>query len=391
MTGSLQKLAAAHGMLWDADPWYRRAWVAWPQMVSLLAAAWLVLHGSFDRHPISAPPPWAVPQQEPKGESDVLALSASAKTDAATRQIMALRDSAKTDDGDFQEVGRRAFGGDLAAQFALATLYDPMFDVPKIVSHDVSVAVSWYNQSAAKGNTDSARLLGLHFRYGVGVPTEGKVAQRWLHKAADAGDAYAENEIGVAYLNGMDGLTPDPAEAVKWFQKAAAQGNAVAAKNLALALTRPQPPQPINVPPPQPVQRELKGGSDILALSDSAKTDAATRQIMELRDSAKTDDGDVSAVRQRAFSGDLDAGFALGTLYDPMFDVPKIVPNDVSVALSWYNQSAAKGNTDSADSWDFIFATGSGYRLTAKWRSDGCTRQRTRATLMRKMKSASRI
>ena len=76
MTGSLQKLAAAHGMLWDADPWYRRAWVAWPQAVSLLAAAWLVLHGSFDRHPISAPPPWAVPQQEPKGESDVLALSA---------------------------------------------------------------------------------------------------------------------------------------------------------------------------------------------------------------------------------------------------------------------------------------------------------------------------
>ena len=174
------------------------------------------------------------------------------------------------------------------------------------------------------------------------------MAQRWLHKAADAGDAYAENEIGVAYLNGMDGLTPDPAEAVKWFQKAAAQGNPVAAKNLALALTRPQPPQPINVPPPQPVQRELKGGSDTLALSDSAKTDAATRQIMELRDSAKTDDGDVSAVRQRAFSGDLDAGFALGTLYDPMFDVPKIVPNDVSVALSWYNQSAAKGNTDSA-------------------------------------------
>ena len=64
------------------------------------------------------------------------------------------------------------------------------------------------------------------------------MAQRWLHKAADAGDAYAENEIGVAYLNGMDGLTADPGEAVKWFQKAAAQGNVVAAKNLALALTR---------------------------------------------------------------------------------------------------------------------------------------------------------
>ena len=49
--------------------------------------------------------------------------------------------------------------------------------------------------------------------------------------------------MGVAYLNGMDGLTADPGEAVKWFQKAAAQGNVVAAKNLALALTRLQKPQ----------------------------------------------------------------------------------------------------------------------------------------------------
>ena len=55
-----------------------------------------------------------------------------------------------------------------------------------------------------------------------------------LRKAAEQGDAVAQNNLGLAYVNGQN-VPQNYAEAVKWFRKAAEQGNTEAEINLGLA------------------------------------------------------------------------------------------------------------------------------------------------------------
>jgi TPR repeat protein len=54
---------------------------------------------------------------------------------------------------------------------------------------------------------------------------------KWYRKAAEQGDAFAQNNLGYMYQYGY-GVTKDYAEAVKWYRKAAEQGDADAKANL---------------------------------------------------------------------------------------------------------------------------------------------------------------
>ncbi|MBR5681173.1 MAG: sel1 repeat family protein, partial [Clostridia bacterium] len=58
-----------------------------------------------------------------------------------------------------------------------------------------------------------------------------------LQKAAEQGDAEAQNDLGHCYVIG-DGVEKDEKEAVKWFRKAAEQGVAGAQFNLAQCYER---------------------------------------------------------------------------------------------------------------------------------------------------------
>jgi hypothetical protein len=54
-----------------------------------------------------------------------------------------------------------------------------------------------------------------------------------IRKAAEKGNAVAQNNLGLKYLNG-EGIPQDDDEAVKWFLKAANQEDANAQFNLGL-------------------------------------------------------------------------------------------------------------------------------------------------------------
>jgi hypothetical protein len=56
-------------------------------------------------------------------------------------------------------------------------------------------------------------------------------AIKWYRKAAEQGDSLAQNNLGFCYHLG-NGVEKDDAEAVKWFRKAAEQGYAGGQKNL---------------------------------------------------------------------------------------------------------------------------------------------------------------
>ena len=72
---------------------------------------------------------------------------------------------------------------------------------------------------------------------GRAVPQDYAEAVKWYRKAAGQGDAGAQNNLGVMYKNGR-GVPQDYVEALQWYRKAAEQGNAEAQGNLVHRLIR---------------------------------------------------------------------------------------------------------------------------------------------------------
>ena len=65
------------------------------------------------------------------------------------------------------------------------------------------------------------------YRDGKGVPQEYAEAERWCRKAAEQGDARAEEGLGFLYYRG-EGVPQDYGEAARWYRISAEQGDASA-------------------------------------------------------------------------------------------------------------------------------------------------------------------
>lgn len=71
---------------------------------------------------------------------------------------------------------------------------------------------------------------------GIGCKADVRKAVTWYRLAAEKSDyARAQNLLGSIYYQGKGGLTVDHQEAIKWFRKAAMQGNSHAQNNLGIA------------------------------------------------------------------------------------------------------------------------------------------------------------
>jgi S1-C subfamily serine protease len=131
------------------------------------------------------------------------------------------------------------------------------------VKKDKAEAVKWFRRAAEQGNAPAQYNLGLCYSDGYVVPnppdpvdaimsfpdkiinlglsTLGVVsadkkaaeAVKWFRKAAEQGNADAQNKLGCCYAEGR-GLKKEPVEAAKWYRRAAEQGNAPAQYNLAV-------------------------------------------------------------------------------------------------------------------------------------------------------------
>ena len=97
---------------------------------------------------------------------------------------------------------------------------------------DYKKSAEWYTKAAEAGNASAQFNLGLCYYKGQGVPQDYKKAVQWYKKAAEAGDANAQCNLGLCCKNGQEGLPPDYKSAVEWFTKAAEAGNANAQCNL---------------------------------------------------------------------------------------------------------------------------------------------------------------
>ncbi len=113
------------------------------------------------------------------------------------------------------------------AQATLGFLYGEGLGVPQ----DYTEAVRWYRKAADQGEAYAQNKLGNRYRLGQGVPQDHVEAVTWYRLAAEQGHAGAQNNLGVMYDDGK-GVLQDYAEAVKWYRLAAEQGYASSLFNL---------------------------------------------------------------------------------------------------------------------------------------------------------------
>jgi len=66
---------------------------------------------------------------------------------------------------------------------------------------------------------------------GQGVTKDEVEAVKWWHKAADQGNIDAQFNLGIAYSRG-DGVAKNESESIKWYRRAADQGDTNARKVL---------------------------------------------------------------------------------------------------------------------------------------------------------------
>jgi len=161
----------------------------------------------------------------------------------------------------FEQFEPLADRGNANAQFYLAVMYN----TGQGVAPDLEQAVTWLQQAAESGHAESLFLLGKFYAAGHGVERdvgvtrklwtragnkgvleaqtglaqfyagggEWKRAVKWWRKAAQQGDAESQYRLGLMYQAGKGGLKRNRRTAISWWRKAAAQGHLPAKQALA--------------------------------------------------------------------------------------------------------------------------------------------------------------
>lgn len=105
---------------------------------------------------------------------------------------------------------------------------------------DIPRGFAWLEWAAAGNQPQALFALANAYELGRGIGRDPKKALDFYRRAAMAGHAEAENAVGTFHLYGAHGLKEDPAEAAKWFRRAAERNNPAGAFNLATLLWRGQ-------------------------------------------------------------------------------------------------------------------------------------------------------
>ncbi|KAF9161894.1 hypothetical protein DFQ26_004041 [Actinomortierella ambigua] len=142
---------------------------------------------------------------------------------------------------------RATDGGSAEAQLVLGNMYTSGYGVKE----DTSEAAIWYKMAAKQGNHEAQIILGQWYALGRGVIQSDEHAVKWFTLAAEQGNPVAQTKLGQMYLDRYfqrfvgnevawctkliwegQGVDQNDVEAVKWFTKAAEQGDENAQHNL---------------------------------------------------------------------------------------------------------------------------------------------------------------
>ncbi len=208
-----------------------RMWLLGGLSVALAGALiWNVAHGYLNRHaePPSLPQPSAA---ESKAMPPSPVPSAPPPTENNAKPVETARDVKSKPSA---ETARAA-----ADARAKATATSEAAEIKDFLeranaarsSEEYSTAAQWFEKAAERGNAVAQNELGRQYQLGQGVPKDLAKAAELFHKAADQGHPVAQVNLGVAYEEGA-GVTKDVAQAVQWYTKSAEQNNSQAETRL---------------------------------------------------------------------------------------------------------------------------------------------------------------
>lgn len=251
------RTAALHVAFWQYDPWYRRAWFVWPQLIAILLASFLLVG---PQSPVSVGN-WAKPFD---------------CSNAATPGCASTRRAVFTWDEEIDRpsvanqftvsVDRSVFGNStaddqtkltaaLAAYYSYdwtkavdilksATASDPnvqfLMGLALLVPNSTDqgrTAEALLRDAAAQGNRQAGSVLGrILFAGSAGLPKDEIAGRKLIDDAVAAGEPYAMRVAAAGYVSGEFGGTYDTVKAVDLLRKAADRGEPIAMAQLAYCI-----------------------------------------------------------------------------------------------------------------------------------------------------------
>jgi uncharacterized protein len=229
---------------------------------------------------------------------------------------------------------------------------------PKAGQSEYPLAIQAFQlqKKADGGDAVSQEVLGWMYLNGMGVAIDPKRAADLFRKAAEQGNARAQRHLGHLTLYGY-GAERDPAAAIGWFKKAVASGEGWAYLGLLDARRR--------------VEGELALGQsfDMIAnAEEKLMPQSDARSAIALYSIAKrVSAGPVQKhaamtraleiLNKAAAAADPDAQRTLGEIHKRGDGVPQ----DIQVAVSWFEKAAAQGDAPAQVELGAIYLAGEGF------------------------------
>ena len=242
------------------------------------------------------------------------------------------------------DLEKLAKAGDAEAQVKLG-----LYIINNRISDKYGEATTWFQKSAAQGNSSAEFNLGFMCQAGIGGPSSMPEALKWYRSSAAKGNYYAQSQLGLLYVEG-NGVPKDYAEAFKFLKPASDKGWPPAMSLLGVMYA-----EGLGVPRDETTAVKL-------LKSAAGKGDAkAAEQLKSLQGRMGFDE-----LKAAAELGDSDAQFKMGDFYSTEGATQNFVE-----AKKWLVQAAAKGHGEASFYLGSMAMTGIGqnkdYAEAYKW------------------------
>ncbi len=257
---ALGRTAALHIAFWQYDPWYRRAWLVWPQVTAILLACWLLV-GPLGPQAAVSTGNWAKPADcsnaltpgcaatrravyswDDEVGRPTIANQFTVNVDRSTFRKSAADDQPKLaaalgayyryDWAKAVDILKSATASDPNVQFvtALALLIPNSTDQARD-------AEALLREAAAGGHRQAGSVLGrILFVGAAGLPKDETAGRKLIDDAVAAGEPYAMRLAAAGYVSGELGGTYDTVKAVDLLRRAAESGELIAMAQLAYCI-----------------------------------------------------------------------------------------------------------------------------------------------------------
>jgi TPR repeat protein len=247
------------------------------------------------------------------GETYYLKAKLSADPDDVVSRINELGKSNKESEADKAKL-IKSYNDNKALRAQLANLQKQL-DQAKSAGASTQSLEAQYSKEAEQLSIAALIELGNDYYWGrKGKPKDYAEAVRWYRKAAEQGNANGQSNLGVMYMKGY-GVEQDYTEAVRWYRKAAEQGDVTGQNNLGVM---------------------YQNGHGL-------KQDYAEA---------------VRWYRKAAEQGNANGQSNLGVMYMKGYGVEQ----DYTEAVRWYRKAAEQGNASGQTNLGFMFENGYGVK-----------------------------